>query len=390
MLNNCRRILLVRTDKIGDLVLTTPALLALKEKNPDAEIDFLVAEGPHEILIGHPALREVLVLDPEQYSGVLGFFRLRRRIARQKYDAVIVFQAKAFIGFALLFAGIAYRTGPLSKWWSWICWNFGRRQTRSAVEMHEAEYNIQLLRDFGITVAKTRKPTSIALSDASREYGQEYFRTKSIRSRFKTVVIHAGMAGSALNWPEQNYIDLGRRLVTRFNVIVTGGAGEEILVNRLMQSMGQEQSFFPDQPVLTKYIGNEGLGKFLGILSAVDAVVAPSTGPMHLAIALGKKVVTIFPPIKVQSALRWGPYGVSFGTSLGVMPQDQASVLVPDVNCAENFKCAMEACMYYPCMPRISVDSVETQLIAILGGVGVSMVKGSAFLTSQVDLGLGD
>jgi ADP-heptose:LPS heptosyltransferase len=107
---------------------------------------------------------------------------------------------------------------------------------------------------------------------------------------------------------------------------------------------------------------------------------------MHLAVALGKKVVTIFPPIKVQSALRWGPYGVPFGTSLGIAPGDQVSVLVPDVNCAENFRCALSACIYHPCMPRVSVDSVDTQLNALLEGVGVSMVKGTVFPTSELEM----
>lgn len=387
MLKNCKRILLVRTDKIGDLVLSTPALLALHEKFPEAQIDFLLGESTRDVLEAHPALHRVIALDLNVYGGILGWFRLTKLLRARNYDAAVVFQTRFLVGLAVFFAGIPYRTGPLSKWWSWIFWNFGRRQNRSAVEMHEAEYNIQLLRDFGITVAATRKPTSIVLRPAALEYGRNFLITKAIRPRFKTVIIHAGMAGSALNWPESHYIELGRRLLLRHNIIVTGGKGEEALVDRLVQEMGLEQSFFPDQPVLTKYIGVDGLANFMGILSAADVVVAPSTGPMHLSVALGKKVITVFPPVKVQSALRWGPYGVSFGTHLGIAKDDQVSVLVPDVNCAENFRCALSACIYYPCMPRISVDSVETQVIALLEGVDVSMVKGSAFPGSGVEQG---
>ena len=127
------------------------------------------------------------------------------------------------------------------------------------------------------------------------------------------------------------------------------------------------------------YVGEKGLAEMIAILDHCDGVVAPSTGPMHLAVALGKVVVTVFSPIKVQSAVRWGPYGVPIGTNLGIEPEDKASVLVPDVNCGEDFRCALSACIYHPCMPRISVDDVETQLLALLEGGALTMFKRQGF-----------
>lgn len=376
MLENCKRILLVRTDKIGDLVLTTPALMALRKKFPNVEIDFAVNKMCEEVLLGHSAIQRLIPIDLEQVSGPMGVWRLRRLLRERRYDAAVVFQTRFSVGLAIFLASIPYRTGPLSKWWSWIFWNFGRRQNRSSVEMHEAEYNIQLLTDFGVRVSEVREQTSIALTPENVEFGRKFLESKAIRRRFKTVLIHAGMAGSALNWPEAHYAELGRRLLSRYNVIISGGKGEELLVDRLFNAIGQDQSFFQDQPALTKFIGNQGLGKYMGLLAACDAVVAPSTGPMHLAVALERKTVTLFSPIKVQSALRWGPYGVKFGTSLGIEAGDQVSVLVPDVNCAENHKCALSACIYYPCMPRINVETVEMQVRALVEGAGVTMFKG--------------
>jgi ADP-heptose:LPS heptosyltransferase len=125
-------------------------------------------------------------------------------------------------------------------------------------------------------------------------------------------------------------------------------------------------------------VGEKGLAETIALLNACDGVVAPSTGPMHIAVALGKKVVSVFPPIKVQSAVRWGPYGVGLGTNLGLSPSDQASVLVPDVTCGEDFRCALSACIYYPCMPRVSVEDVEAQVLALLEGGSLSMFKSAA------------
>jgi len=247
------------------------------------------------------------------------------------------------------------------------------------VEMHEADYNIQLLRELGITVAETWEKTVLSANEHARRDATRFFVEKGLSRRFKTIAIHPGMAGSALNWPESHYITLGRRLVRRYNVLVTGGPGEGALVERVFQGIARQQNYSPDSPTFAKYVGEKGLAEMIALLDQCDGVIAPSTGPMHLAVALGKAVVTVFPPIKVQSAVRWGPYGIPIGNNLGIEPHDKASVLVPDVNCGENFRCALSACIYYPCMPRISVDDVETQVLALLEGGSLTMFKGQGF-----------
>lgn len=378
-------ILVVRTDKIGDVVLTTPAISALRKRFPNAKITGVVSPVAAEIYRSSPHLDGHIVLDPLLYSGFLGFWRLVRRLRAEKADVAVVFQARVQVAFAVLFSGARMRIGPWSKWWSWICFNWGRRQNRSAVEMHEADYNIQLLKELGITVADTWEKSYLKVDEEAHREATRFFVEKGLSRRFKTVAIHPGMAGSALNWPESHYINLGRRLVRRYNVIVTGGPGEGALVERVFQGIARQQSYNPDSPAFGKFVGEKGLAEMIALLDLCDGLVAPSTGPMHLAVALGKLVVTVFPPIKVQSAVRWGPYGIPIGTNLGIAPQDKASVLVPDVNCGEDFRCALSACIYYPCMPRISVEDVETQLLALLEGGSVSMFKGQGFTGHEWD-----
>jgi ADP-heptose:LPS heptosyltransferase len=378
MLNEPSRILLVRTDKIGDVVLTTPAIAALRKKFPKARIVGLVSPVAAELFRSNPHLDEHIVLDPAEYLGFFGWWRLVRRLRREKFQAAVVFQTRKRVAFALLFSGIRFRIGPYSKWWSWLTYNLGRRQTRSAVEMHEAEYNIQLLKEFGITVADTWEKTYLNVDEEAARHATRFFVEKGLSKKYKTVAIHPGMAGSALNWPENNYIALARRLIRRYNVIITGGPGEAALVERVFNGIARQQNYAPDQPVFTRYVGEKGLAETIALLNACDGVVAPSTGPMHIAVALGKKVVSVFPPIKVQSAVRWGPYGVGLGTNLGLSPSDQASVLVPDVTCGEDFRCALSACIYYPCMPRVSVEDVEAQVLALLEGGSLSMFKSAA------------
>jgi ADP-heptose:LPS heptosyltransferase len=385
MSEDLKSILVVRTDKIGDVVLTTPAIAALRKRYPTARITGVVSSVASEIYHSNPHLTGHIVLDPAIFSGFLGFWRLVRRLRAEKADAAIVFQASMKVGFAVLLSGARYRIGPLSKIWSWLCYNYGRRQNRSAVEMHEADYNIQLLRELGITVADTWEKTYLTVGTEAKLEATRFFFENGFSRRFKTVVIHPGMAGSALNWPESHYIALGRRLVRRYNVLVSGGPGEGVLVDRIFQGIARQQVYSPDSPAFAKFLGEKGLAELIALLDHCDGVVAPSTGPMHLSVALGKVVVTIFPPIKVQSSVRWGPYGVAVGTSLGIESEDKASVLVPDVNCGENFRCALSACIYYPCMPKVSVDDVEAQLLALLEGETITMARGRGFGPQEPD-----
>jgi heptosyltransferase III len=390
MLNKVNRILLVRTDKIGDVVLTTPAIAALRKKFPDAHIAALVSQTAFDAVKHNPHMNEVWSLDPALYSGVIGFFRLISEIREGRYQAAVVFQTKFRVALALWLSRVRYRVGPLSKWWSFILYNLGRRQNRSAVEMHEADYNIQLLKEFGISVADTREKTYLVVGEKEKAEAEKFFTEKSINRKYKTVAIHPGMGGSALNWPESHYIALGRNLIKRYNVVITGGPTEAALVERVMTAVAQDQSYLMDRPILTKYVNEGSLANFIAILDQCDGMVGPSTGPMHLAVGLGKKVVTIFSPIRVQSAVRWGPYGVELGSNLGIAPKDQASVLVPDVNCAENQRCALAACIYYPCMPRVPVEDVETQLLVLLEGGDISMFKGSTFAGYDIGDAYGD
>ncbi len=368
MLEKVSKILLVRADRIGDVVLTTPAITAIRKRYPKAKIVACINKSVENVLDANPDLDQLLLFHKKQYGGVWGFFRLYRAIRKERFEVVVCFQSTFRLSFAIFLSFIPYRIGPLSKWWSWLFYNMGIRQNRSNVEMHEADYNIQLLRDLGISVSHTHEKTQVYVKEKYKEVAKTFFADRGIQKKYKTIAIHPGMGNSALNWPEEYYVQLARALCKEYNIIITGGPTEKDLVDRVLQKISQKQSYDMDLPILTQYVGKGALGEFAAILDQCDGVVAPSTGPMHLAIALKKKVLTFFSPIQVQSGVRWGPYIKNFGTQLGVSPDDQASILVPDVNCGEIFKCALTACVYYPCMPRVSVKSAELQLRTLLEG----------------------
>jgi heptosyltransferase III len=173
------------------------------------------------------------------------------------------------------------------------------------------------------------------------------------------VVVHPGMGGSALNWPENHYVDLVRAMVSDGrNVVVTGGKDEEALLRRIETALGA----LKDKAIFYGGANAGPIDELAGLFSWASLVVAPSTGPLHLAVALGKPVVCFYPPIRVQSAIRWGPY---------LSDSERARILVPEIYCGQDFSCRGTMCNHFPCMKSLSVNQarqhVESQLLKFAG-----------------------
>ena len=345
------RLLVVRSDRLGDVVLSTPVFEVIKKHYSKARVTALVQSHVVPLLKGLASVDHFLVFEPQgRHLGLKGFLRLCADIRRRRFQIAVVLQSHWKIAAALWIAGVRYRIGPLSKFYSYLFYNRGLRQSRSQVEMHETDYNLQLLRKIGIRVGSRNIPTRVSIPQSVVQEARSWLEQKGWQSHRKLIAIHPGMGGSALNWPESHYLNLIQTLVQEnHQVLITGGVPDRLLLDRIVESLGvaKESAFiYQAQP--------QGSVDFLGALySHADLVVAPSTGPLHVAVALGKPVVTFYPPIRVQSALRWGPY---------LSDESQASILVPEVYCGEDFKCRGSHCHYFPCMKSLTVKQAVEQV----------------------------
>ena len=349
------RILVVRTDRVGDVILSTPVIQALSEAYPNSRIALMVREGVAPLVAGLPGVESVLIYDPlGKHRGASGFWRLVRELRKSGFRISVSLQSDRRVAAALFFARIKTRVGPLSKPHSYLFYNRGLRQRRSHVEMHETDYCLQLLRRLGIRVRTRSVPTQVAISAAARADARAWlasaFAAGDMAGGSRLIVIHPGMGGSALNWPESHYLDLARALLRDgHRIVVTAGPTEGRLHDKFRESL------LPEFEGRIAFYGGAGVGpidRLAGVLAESALVVAPSTGPLHLAVALGRPVVTFYPPIRVQSAIRWGPYH----------PDGQASqVFVPEVYCGEDFECRGSKCNYFPCMRTIAVKEVHTK-----------------------------
>jgi lipopolysaccharide heptosyltransferase II len=350
------RILVVRPDRLGDVILSTPVFVAIKRHYPRAHLSVLVRENVAPLLRGLAAVDEVIVYDPDRkHRGLKGLLLLGAQLRKREFRIGVVLQSSWRIALALFLGRVRYRVGPLSKLHSFVFYNRGVRQHRSLVEMHEADYNLQLLRRLGIRIPSRRLATQVNLPAEEVRRAQAWLVERGWDPKQTLVVVHPGMGGSALNWPEAHYIELIRALLREGRkVLLSAGPAESELAARVRAACPEG---------LITYVNTQGDPvTFLGALYAqAQLVVAPSTGPLHLAVAVETPVVTFYPPIRVQSALRWGPY---------LPDESRAGVLVPENYCGEDFTCRGSLCHYYPCMKSLTVAQALEEANVQLTRVG--------------------
>ncbi len=349
------QILLVRPDRLGDVILSTPVLEVMRRHYPQSQITLLVQENLVPILKNLSTVNSLMIFDPlKRHAGILGFFRLYTDLRKQRFDIAVILQNHWKIALAVLFAQIPYRIGPLSPVYSFFCYNQGVRQRRSHVEMHETDYNLQLLSPLGIRVGTRQIATQICVPLATQQSSRQWLEKQGWNSKKQLILIHPGMGGSALNWPEIYYYELIRILVQNDQqILITGGVDESALLDRIAHALGELQTKVIFYKSSLQPQSEQLIDFFAGLCQQAHLVIAPSTGPLHVAVALKKRVLTFYSPIRVQSAIRWGPY---------CMDESTASIFVPEMYCGQDFKCLGHLCNYFLCMKSITVKQVLEQV----------------------------
>jgi len=321
-----RRILAVRTDRIGDVVCITPALAAMRQLYPDAHLAVLVSPYAQDVLTGNPDVDEIIPDGP--------FWATLRRLRSGRFDTAVVFFVTARAAALVRLAGIKRSIGPASKAWSLLLTDMVR-QNRSESVKHEADYNLELLRQLSREIP--RAGTKVVLSPEEARWAEYYIASRcGITGDRQLVIIHPGSGGSAKDWPLENFAALADALAEAApaaRVLFTGSAREQAVLQWLDQRTGSRHKVLREELPLRR---------FIALVSRARLLVANSTGPLHVAVALGVRTVSFYPPLRACSPTRWGPYGAGH---LALTP--------PVAPCAE----CVRACRTPDCMRFITVSS---------------------------------
>src|SRR5258706_336562 len=217
-MRNMNKVLIVRTDRMGDVLLTTPVSTALRQAFPKAKIVWLVRPYTATLLEQNPDVDQILV-DRGGSTGALSAL-----INKENFDAAIVAYPRWRVVWALWRAGVPVRIGPASKPYS-ILFTHRVWQHRSEGKKHEADYNLELLEPLG--VAFKRYPTRFALTEDEKRNAHKTLESHRLTFSKPIVILHPGSGGSSARWPLAYFMELGDKFqLAGWDVVVTGGPGE--------------------------------------------------------------------------------------------------------------------------------------------------------------------
>ncbi len=367
-----KRLLIRGTNWLGDAVMTTPALMRLREKFPDAHIALLTPEKLAQLWLHHPAVDEVILFSPR-----CGVFATAGKLRAGKFDAALVLPNSPRSAVEVLLAGIPKRIGyarPLR--------NFLLTQTvrprPDAVKMRKRTVSeIRALIGKNPLAGISERPEGGKLGGAhqSREYlhlaatlgaNPEPLAAKLVitpeeveaaRQKFGLTSVpnpilglNAGAEyGPAKRWPIDRYIAAAKEIQKRTNCawILFGGNKDTDLATRIQRSLGEGRAVF-------NIAGKSSLRELMSLMKLCRVFLTNDTGPMHVAAALGVPVVAIFGSTSPELT---GPLSAS---------GSRVQILASDAACSP---CFLRECpIDFRCMNGISVEAVAE---AVLKGARV-------------------
>lgn len=289
-------IIVSRTDSIGDVMLTLPMMGMLRGHYPKAKLVFLGRTYTEPVLRRCAHVDEVITLEELQANEGRDAVAILRRV---NADAIIhVFPERHVASWAKR-AGIPHRIGTGHRWWHWTTCNERVSFTRRNSPLHEAQLNTKLLAPFDITGV----PSLEALTAL---YGFEPGKPNDtvralLRNGRKHVVLHPLSKGSAVEWGLDRFTELIRLLdPARYHVLITGTESEAVRYRSVL-------------PVNMQHVSDTGgqlsLDELITLIGASDALVAASTGPLHIAAASGIRTVGLFASQRPIHPGRWAPLG---------------------------------------------------------------------------------
>ena len=286
------RVLISRTDKIGDVILTLPLLNETKRLLPGSRITFLISRRLENLIEGYRDADEIIYI--EDFEGG----KLRDYIKKSKFDIAVSVYPRFELARMFFGAAIPVRAGTGYRWYSFL---FNRRikEHRKHSVKHESDYNLNLLKFLTPDISYEKK--------FYFNYSQEEYTTvKNILSEkgfdleSEYIIIHPGSKGSAFDLPLEKMVGLVGRISKEFpeyKIVVTGSGQEKGLADEFAKSGAG----------IFNAAGLLGLRQMLVLIDKSKLFIANSTGPIHIAGALNKNIIGFYPNSAPMNPERWKP-----------------------------------------------------------------------------------
>jgi heptosyltransferase III len=340
-MNSPKNILIVRTDRIGDVVLSLPMAELIKKKYPDCNVAYFIRKYTSPLIDDNSFIDEVVLA--EELDGKILFGKNIKKIKPKRFDTCVIVNPTLKISLMMFLSRIQNRIGTGYRWYS-LLFNMKVFEHRKHGEKHELEYNINLLNKIDIDFKDFSNEIKFHLNvnEKSSEKINSILYEKGFILGNKIIIIHPGSGGSSVDLPKHKLIELTKMISSLNNVtiVITGSQSESDLCKQ-----------FEIRESAINLSGQLDLSLLTALINRADLFISNSTGPMHIAAALGVHVIGFFPKILSCSQKRWGPY------------TEKKTIFIPTIDCSN---CTREQCEKLDCMNSIDIGRVFDETKAVL------------------------
>jgi lipopolysaccharide heptosyltransferase II len=344
------KILLVRLRLIGDVVFTTPAVTAIRDAFPDAEITYLVEPSAAPIVQGHPAVNRVVVVPHVRgWARILADWRLARELRRAGYDIAIDFHGGPRAAWLTLATGAPRRIGYAIQGRSWMYTDVVDRPA-DLRPRHSVENQWDLLTRLGRGVPAAPDPERhrVRMDELpeARAAVDRRLTASGIGAGHRLIVVHVSAGNPFRRWPASHFVELAVRLAAADpvrRIILTSGPSEadaarEIVAEARRQLAGEPG--LPGQADAEARIrtGDEySLAELRSLVARAAVYVGGDSGPLHVAATSDVPIVGVYGPTLPVRSAPWRPRAVPTAAverlDLACRPCDQRVCVTRDFRC---------------------------------------------------------
>lgn len=335
-----KRILVVEVNWLGDVLLSTPAIRAIKKAYPGAHLACMAPPRVREILEGNPNVDEIIIFDEKgRHLKIIPRIKFILGLRKKRFDIVFLFHRSLTRALITFFAAVPERVGFT---------NFKRgllltkRIPQPSQQIHRSDNFSQIVEAFGINVRD--KNCEFFIPEKSRSFIKELLNKAGILDNDFLVVINPGANWLLKRWPKESFAELSDRLAQYFNAkIVICGAEKDTVLSEDISSL------MKTKPVILA--GKTTLKQLGALMERADLVISADSGPMHLAATVGKNLIALFGPTNPNIT---GPRG----KANTIIIQKAVGCKIPcyELDCQDNL-----------CMKAISVEDVLLEVRKIRG-----------------------
>ncbi len=321
-----RRILVIQTAFLGDLLLTTPLFRALRDKFPEAYIAALAIPTTAAILENLPELDRVLVHDKKS-GGVKELIRILKAVRREKFDTVISPHRSTRSTLIALYSGARIRVGYKENELSFF---YNRRIVRP-MQLHEAERILALLQPLGGSEENPRP--HLAVSPDEQAYVRE------LMGEAPYALVSPGSAWVTKRWPSEHFGEVVSRLEERgYRVAIIGGPGDREAAEETAEKVSA---------AVPNLAGKTTLRQMAALIAEAGLLVCNDSAPVHVASAFDTPTIAIFGPTTPE---------------MGFAPLGKRSLAVglPGLDCRPCSEHGGDSCPegHFACMQQLSPETV--------------------------------